>query len=499
MRHLSGGQKQRLALGAALINNPDLVFLDEPTTGLDPQARRNIWAIVERLKGEGKTIVLTTHYMEEAEALSDEVCIMDHGRVIAHGSPRDLTSSLGQETLIEFDAFDLSPEALASLPGGTRGRDDGDPDHVRSGGGAGGAPLLVPGPRGSSPEHGRAPAEPGGRVPLPHREKAPRVRAVLQLARCSLGTALREKETLFWFVVFPLLLLSVLTLVFGHLGEEGTMNFTVALANLDREEGFASVVEEVFVSLSVPPQVGKEPLLTLRQPTSGEDAERFLAREREAVRLGDVAALIVIPPGFSSAALAALVGSGSPASLAVYSSDANAASTMAADVVEQVLARLNRELLTGAGLYRPEAATPVHTEWIGEASAPVAYVDFLLPGIVLMAFFVGGLFSVSGTILFSRDLKILRRYWVTPSAYRSTSPGSRLGTWRCAGSSSPSFSSSAGWGSEPRWRSPGPWPSGTSSWRRSRSSRSGSSSLRSPRRRSRGWPSPTSSTCRSCS
>jgi len=121
VRHLSGGQKQRLALGAALINDPDLVFLDEPTTGLDPQARHNIWAIVERLKGEGKTIVLTTHYMEEAEALSDEVCIMDHGRVIAHGSPRDLTSSLGQETLIEFDAFDLSPEALASLPGEAHG------------------------------------------------------------------------------------------------------------------------------------------------------------------------------------------------------------------------------------------------------------------------------------------------------------------------------------------------------------------------------------------
>ncbi len=120
VRHLSSGQKQRLALGAALINDPDLVFLDEPTTGLDPQARRNIWAIVERLKHEGKTIVLTTHYMEEAEALSDEVCIMDHGRVIAHGSPRDLTSQLGQDTWIEFDAPDLDPGAWAGLPGEVR-------------------------------------------------------------------------------------------------------------------------------------------------------------------------------------------------------------------------------------------------------------------------------------------------------------------------------------------------------------------------------------------
>ncbi|MBC7220303.1 ABC transporter ATP-binding protein [Candidatus Bipolaricaulota bacterium] len=123
VRHLSSGQKQRLALGAALINDPDLVFLDEPTTGLDPQARRNIWAIVERLKHEGKTIVLTTHYMEEAEALSDDVCIMDLGRVIARGSPRELTSRLGQDSFIEFDAPELPAAAWAALPGGARRAD----------------------------------------------------------------------------------------------------------------------------------------------------------------------------------------------------------------------------------------------------------------------------------------------------------------------------------------------------------------------------------------
>lgn len=117
VRNLSGGQRQRLALGVALINDPELLFLDEPTTGLDPQARRNVWDVVERLKGEGKTIVLTTHYMEEAEALSDEVCIMDHGRVIARGSPRDLTAGLGQDTFIEFEVPELPPAALASLPG----------------------------------------------------------------------------------------------------------------------------------------------------------------------------------------------------------------------------------------------------------------------------------------------------------------------------------------------------------------------------------------------
>ena len=123
VKTLSGGQKQRLAIGVALINDPELVFLDEPTTGLDPQARHNIWSIVSHLTASGKTVILTTHYMEEAETLSQTVCIMDHGKVIAEGTPRDLTSRLGQETIIEFSAPDDA--ALPSpLPDGcsvTRG------------------------------------------------------------------------------------------------------------------------------------------------------------------------------------------------------------------------------------------------------------------------------------------------------------------------------------------------------------------------------------------
>ncbi len=115
VKTLSGGQRQRLAVGIALVNDPDLVFLDEPTTGLDPQARRNIWSIITDLKGEGKTIILTTHYMEEAEALSDHVCIMDHGRIIAEGTPRELAARLGQETIIEFTAGDLDAPALEPI------------------------------------------------------------------------------------------------------------------------------------------------------------------------------------------------------------------------------------------------------------------------------------------------------------------------------------------------------------------------------------------------
>jgi ABC-2 type transport system ATP-binding protein len=99
---LSGGQKQRLAMACALVGDPELLFLDEPTTGLDPQARRHLWDLVDGLKQAGRTIILTTHYMEEAERLCDRVAIMDHGRVIAQGTPQQLIASVGGEDIVEF-------------------------------------------------------------------------------------------------------------------------------------------------------------------------------------------------------------------------------------------------------------------------------------------------------------------------------------------------------------------------------------------------------------
>ncbi len=99
---LSGGQKQRLALACALVGDPDLLFLDEPTTGLDPQARRQLWDLIERFKTEGRTIILTTHYMDEAERLCDRVAVMDHGKVIALGTPRELIASIVAEHMVEF-------------------------------------------------------------------------------------------------------------------------------------------------------------------------------------------------------------------------------------------------------------------------------------------------------------------------------------------------------------------------------------------------------------
>jgi ABC-2 type transport system ATP-binding protein len=124
---LSGGQKQRLAMATALVGDPELLFLDEPTTGLDPQARRHLWDLVEGLKQAGRTIILTTHYMDEAERLCDRVAIMDHGRVIALGTPQQLIATVGGEDIVEFavSAKDgarmpealLEPARLTAIPG----------------------------------------------------------------------------------------------------------------------------------------------------------------------------------------------------------------------------------------------------------------------------------------------------------------------------------------------------------------------------------------------
>jgi ABC-2 type transport system ATP-binding protein len=113
---VSGGQRQRLLVAIALINDPELVFLDEPTTGLDPQARRNFWDLVERIRGQGKTVLLTTHYMEEAARLCDDLAIMDHGRIIARGPPDTLLAEHFGETVIELPASDLAADT-AALPG----------------------------------------------------------------------------------------------------------------------------------------------------------------------------------------------------------------------------------------------------------------------------------------------------------------------------------------------------------------------------------------------
>ena len=114
-RKLSGGQLQRLLLAIALVNDPAVLFLDEPTTGLDPQARRNFWELVQSIKARRRTIILTTHYMEEAELLCDEVAIMDRGRIIARGAPRALLAAHFAEVLLELPRQEF-PESARELP-----------------------------------------------------------------------------------------------------------------------------------------------------------------------------------------------------------------------------------------------------------------------------------------------------------------------------------------------------------------------------------------------
>jgi ABC-2 type transport system ATP-binding protein len=117
---LSGGQKQRLALACALVGNPELLFLDEPTTGLDPQSRRQLWELIEGFKSDGRSILLTTHYMDEAERLCDRVAIVDHGRTIALGTPRELIAQLRAEHVLEFALAGeqvVDPVALRNIEG----------------------------------------------------------------------------------------------------------------------------------------------------------------------------------------------------------------------------------------------------------------------------------------------------------------------------------------------------------------------------------------------
>jgi ABC-2 type transport system ATP-binding protein len=118
---LSGGQRQRLAVACALVSDPELLFLDEPTTGLDPQSRRMLWEVVTKFRDEGGSVVLTTHYMDEAERLCDRVGVVDHGKMIALGTPKELIASLGGSHIVEVKAkgerhAELTPTALESLP-----------------------------------------------------------------------------------------------------------------------------------------------------------------------------------------------------------------------------------------------------------------------------------------------------------------------------------------------------------------------------------------------
>ena len=173
---LSGGQRQRLAVGCALVGDPELLFLDEPTTGLDPQARRQLWAVLRRYRAAGGTILLTTHYMDEAHVLCDRVAIVDHGRIVAQGGPDELILSIGAPHIIEV-AFAGGAEPWSGRPAGTtrraarrrhgaRGRDLRGLDRHRGGPAphAAGARASGGGSRRGDRDARHAHRHPGGRL-----------------------------------------------------------------------------------------------------------------------------------------------------------------------------------------------------------------------------------------------------------------------------------------------------------------------------------------------
>ncbi len=248
------------------------------------------------------------------------------------------------------------------------------------------------------------------------------MKGILRIAAGHLFTAFRERVTLFWFLIFPVFLLAILTLIFGNMGQEGEISFAISVVNLESNTAgpvdFAAIVEGVFEETGTASEEGKEPLFTLTHPSKGEDLGEFLAREKEALRLGHRAAVIVIPEGFNQELLQCMMGSDSSPSgngaLTIYINEGSAASEMATSIIEQILSGIDRQFLAHVGRFQEEEAIPSETQWVGMGGAEVSYIDFLLPGVILMGFFTNGLFGVPGSILFARDRRVLRRYWVTP-------------------------------------------------------------------------------------
>jgi ABC-2 type transport system permease protein len=251
------------------------------------------------------------------------------------------------------------------------------------------------------------------------------VRGIFHLARAHLVIALRERITLFWFLVFPLFLLALLAAIFGSVGQTTSLTFDIAVVNLDQGSAgrgdFGALVARTFRELSQSGTSGKEPLFKLHESGSGDvDAAAYLASEIEALKVGKRDAVVEIPAGFSDALLAAAAGSTviegatATARVIVHTSGGRTSSDMALGIIEEVLVGVDKQILTQLGLFDAARAVVVGRQEVGAESRTLGYVDFLVPGVVIMGFFVAGLFSVPGAILFGRERRILRAYWVTP-------------------------------------------------------------------------------------
>ncbi len=256
----------------------------------------------------------------------------------------------------------------------------------------------------------------------------------LRIAWAHIVTAVRERVTLFWFLVFPAFLLVILVLIFGNIGQEGEISFDITLINQAGESAnamsFAAAIQRAFETLATPQEEGAEPLFTLHTPPVDVDPDTYLDTELTELRRGHRGAVLVIPPDFDGAVTTSLLDGGTPnntSSLQIYMSETSVSSDYATQIVQQVLTEIDRQILMQAGRFDPDAAIATQTEWVGGEGDETPYVDFVLPGIILMGFFVNGLFGVPGTILFNRDRKVLRRYWVTPLSVSRYLAGFGLG------------------------------------------------------------------------
>ena len=223
---LSGGQKQRLFIALALLPDPQLVFLDELTTGLDPQARHAIWDLVRDVRARGKTVLLTTHFMEEAERLCDRVAILDHGRIVALDTPAALIRGLGAEERVVFSLDGgLSPALEEALSKAGRLEVQGERVTVHGKDGRK-VPLvsevvsLLAGQGVAVPRPAHRAADPGRCLPEPDRPRDERVRcemkSLLKMTWMEAKLFLREPVSAFFTLVFPLMMLFMFGTIYGN-------------------------------------------------------------------------------------------------------------------------------------------------------------------------------------------------------------------------------------------------------------------------------------------
>ena len=233
---LSGGQKQRLALALALVNDPQMLFLDEPSAGLDPQARLEIHSLMQELRREQRTVLLTTHYIEEADKLCDRVAIVDEGRIVAMGTPEEIRSqTLGQarvEVRCERPLATVEPPLWADADAGAdqRRSSDGRRQHAQAGADAGRAGALDRSARRRARRRPAAPAVARGRVHRAHRQEPARMKAYLALTANELRLAFRDKQVLFFNYAFPLIFFFLLSAMLH--AERGGSTISVIVTNV---------------------------------------------------------------------------------------------------------------------------------------------------------------------------------------------------------------------------------------------------------------------------